>query len=84
MLRKNLDTKGMNPLELPLNMDKINTPEIKNLLRGLRAMTKWGLGPSGGGGTVDDWSSGCREAEERMRKEIRRLLKEFNLEDYQK
>ena len=51
---------------------------MMRLVRGLRAMQKWGLGPSGGGGTVDDWSSGRREAEERMRKELRRLLREFD------
>ena len=51
---------------------------LKHLLTGLRKMAKWGLGPSGGGGTVDDWASGRREAEERMRKEILRLIKEFN------
>ena len=51
---------------------------LTRLVRGLRAMSRWGLGPSGGGGTVDDWSSGRREAEERMRTELRRLLKEFD------
>ena len=50
----------------------------RSLVRGLREMSKWGLGPSGGGGTVDDWSSGRIDAEERMRKELRRLLKEFD------
>jgi len=51
---------------------------LSRLVRGLRRMAKWGLGPCGGGGTVDDYSNGKRDAEERMRKELRRLLKEFN------
>ncbi len=40
-------------------------------------MLKWGNGPCGGGGTVDDHSNGRREAEYRMKAELRRLLKEF-------
>jgi len=57
----------------------MNTEAQKNLIRGLKAMLKWGNGPSGGGGTIDDYSNGRREAEDRMRAELRRLLKEFEL-----
>lgn len=50
---------------------------LTRLVRGLREMAKWGTGPCGGGGTLDEFSQGRREAEDRMRKELRRLLKEF-------
>lgn len=63
--------------------EKPNEPEaggacLSRLILGLRAMLKWGLGPCAGGGAIDDYSNGKRDAEERMRKELRRLLKEFN------
>jgi hypothetical protein len=54
----------------------MSTPQ-DNLIQGLKAMLKWGNGPCGGGGTVDDHSNGRREAEYRMKAELRRLLKEF-------
>ena len=54
----------------------MSTPQ-DNLIRRLKAMLKWGNGPCGGGGTVDDHSNGRREAEYRMKVELRRLLKEF-------
>jgi len=57
----------------------MNTEAQKNLIRGLKAMLKWGNGPAGGGGTIDDYSNGRREAEDRMRAELRRLLKGFEL-----
>jgi len=55
----------------------MNAEAQKNLIRGLKAMLKWGNGPAGGGGTIDDYSNGRREAEYRMKAELRRLLKEF-------
>jgi len=55
----------------------MNTEAQKNLIRGLKAMLKWGNGPAGGGGTIDDYSNGRCEAEYRMKAELRRLLKEF-------
>jgi hypothetical protein len=51
---------------------------LDRLIRGLRAMTRWGTGPSGGGGCLDLYSQGQAEAEARMRKELQRLLKEFD------
>lgn len=53
------------------------TDPTKKLIRGLNLMLKWGTGPGGGGGTVDLYSQGQDQAETRMRKELRRLLKEF-------
>jgi hypothetical protein len=50
---------------------------VLRLIRGLKSMSLWGTGPCGGGGGLDDYSQGFSEAERRMRKELRRLLKEF-------
>lgn len=77
---KLMDTKA-NPSPSATKHEELRAAFIQRLVRGLRAMSKWGLGPSGGGGAIDDWSSGRREAEEKMRGELRRLLKEFDSAD---
>jgi hypothetical protein len=52
---------------------------LDRLIHGLKAMTRCGVGPCGGGGCLDLYSQGQAEAESRMRKELRRFLKEFDL-----
>lgn len=50
---------------------------LKRLVIGLRAMLRWGTGPGGGGGMLDEYSRGKSTAELRMRTELRRLIKEL-------
>ena len=52
--------------------------KTQRLIKGLKSMLRWGLGP--GGQIISDYDSGRREAERRMRDEIRRLLKEYESE----
>lgn len=55
-----------------------NSSPVNKLIAGLKSMLRWGTGGCGGGGTLDDYSQGRSEAEARMRKELRRLLKEYS------
>jgi hypothetical protein len=58
-----------------LGISEETRQEIESLESALRKLSRIGLGPCGGGGALDEYSRGVRDAEERVRKFAKDALK---------